>query len=84
MACSINILSMIYQLGQHRAMEKLTTEGCFWKAVSLLFGCPGKPDLFEHCHKMAMPLAAGAQAFWHTANAKAELMCFFHNQAKHF
>ena len=38
MACSINILSVIYQLGQHWATEKLTTEGCFWKGASLSLG----------------------------------------------
>lgn len=38
MACSINILSMVYQLGQHRIMEKLSTEGFFWKGASLSLG----------------------------------------------
>lgn len=41
MACSINILSMIYWLGQCWATEKLTTAGCFWKAASLSLGALG-------------------------------------------
>lgn len=83
MACSINILSMVYQLGQHWTTEKLSTEGFFWKGASLS-GWPGKLGLFEHCHNIAALFAAEAQAFWHTDNAKAECMCFFHDQAKHF
>jgi len=82
MACSIHILSMIYRLGQHWAMEKLRTEGCFWKVASLWLGALGNwGSLGTTC---CTAVAAGAWAPQHPANNKAECICFFHAQAKHF